>query len=348
MSSQNNAEAFEALKVYMTSNYNAKLASGGKEILKRCHFCGDSRDPSAAHMYIGMRDNLIVYNCFKCPAKGIVDGKFLRDMGCYDPNIMVLCQEQNQKAMGSNSSKFNSLRTARYVGDSIIPVDLNDFSIKKLNYLSNRFGVSFNAYDASRFKIILSLKDFLNTNGITNYTRHPDMINLIDKFFIGFLSMDNRYIVFRRLIPEGKLPKYIDYRYLNYDVYGLLTEGMKYYTIPNIIDLNRPLDIHIAEGVFDIMSIYMNIAPLGTNGIFSAICGKSYLALVRYFIVNYGFSGFNLHLYPDSDIGNNQMEYIKEDIKPFNIKVFVHRNVSEGEKDYGVSRDKIIDSCIRI
>lgn len=42
----NTSEAFESLKAYLIQNFNAKPASGGKEIIKRCHFCGDSRDPS--------------------------------------------------------------------------------------------------------------------------------------------------------------------------------------------------------------------------------------------------------------------------------------------------------------
>ena len=86
------SEAFESLKQYMVENHRAKLVSGGREILKRCHICGDSRDQSDAHMYIGMKNGSIVYNCFKCNAGGVVDGKFLRDMDCYDPNIIFLCQ----------------------------------------------------------------------------------------------------------------------------------------------------------------------------------------------------------------------------------------------------------------
>ena len=347
MSYNKSSEAFEALKNYMRENHKAKLVAGGKEILKRCHFCGDSRDPSSAHMYIGMRDNAIVYNCFKCNSSGLVDGKFLRDMGCYDTNIMYLCQEQNKKASNSNSSRSGSIRSikSRVLN---IPLSNNEYALKKLQYISNRLGHQFTAYDAARFKVILNLKDFLNFNNITQYTRKPDMVDLIDKFFIGFLSIDNRYVLLRRLVPEGKLPKFIDYRYINYNIFSSDNDGIKYYAIPTIIDLTKPLDIHIAEGAFDIVSIYMHTAPLGTNGIFAAIGGKSYLSLVRYFIVNYGFTGFNLHLYPDADIDIDQMVRIKEDISCFNIKIFIHRNNFPGEKDFGVSMDKIIDSYGKI
>ena len=53
---KNSSEAFEALKVYMRENHNAKIVSCGREILKRCHICGDSRDPTDAHMQIHIQE----------------------------------------------------------------------------------------------------------------------------------------------------------------------------------------------------------------------------------------------------------------------------------------------------
>ena len=336
-------QAFESLKEYMITNYNAKTASGGKEILKRCHLCGDSRDSTSAHMYIGCKDGVILYNCFKCNASGVVDGRFLRDLGCYDPGIISICVEQNKKS----SKSYNKIGgfSSRI---PLIPLSNNEFAIKKLNYISNRMGCVFNSNDAAKFKIILNLKDFLYANNIKNYTRQPDIVDLLDKFFLGFLSIDNKYIVLRRLVPEGKLPKSIDRRYINYNIFGELDNGLKYYTIPNIINPTEPVEIHIAEGCFDILSIYLHVAPIGSNAVFGAVCGKSYMSLVRFFIVNYGFTNFDLHLYPDSDVSLDKMSSIKEDIKIFGSRVFVHRNTSPGQKDYGVDMHNIIDTVTKI
>ena len=340
--------AFEALKEYMKQNYNVKLASGGREILKRCHFCGDSRDPSQAHLYIGLKNNAIVYNCFKCNSSGIVDGKFMRNLGCYDPNIITLCNDQKKKYSDSKGNSANKLKTFSVSKPPIIPLSNNEFAQRKLMYLSERLGYIFTTSDAAKFKIILNLKDFLAANHIERYTRQPEMVDNIDKFFIGFLSMDNRYVILKRLVPEGKLPPYIDYKYINYDIFGGYEGGVKYFTIPNIIYPTLPIDIHIAEGAFDILSIYLHVAPLGSNAVYGAICGKSYLSLVRFLITTYGFTNFNLHLYPDADIGLNKMKEIKEDVRPFGAKVFVHRNIVAGQKDYGVSMDLINDSITKI
>lgn len=343
MAQNETIEAFEALKAYMKETRKGKLVSGGKEILKRCHICGDSRDSSKAHMYIGIRNGLLMYNCFKCNSGGVVDAKFLKDIEIEDDRIINVCQEHNSKVIETNSAQFGQLGRGIKQRHPLIPLSNNEFAQKKLSYISNRMGHLFNTNDAAKFKIILNLKDFLDINGIEKYTRHPDMIDLIDKFFVGFLSMDNRYVMLRRLVPEGKLPEFIDYRYINYDILGSGDDAMKYYIIPNIINLDRPLDIHIAEGAFDILSIYLHVAPMGANAVYAAIGGKSYFNLIKFFIMQYGFLGFNLHIYPDADIDDREFRRIKEILQPFNIPIWIHRNRADGQKDYGVRMDQIID-----
>ena len=340
-SSRETVEAFEALKQYLIDNFRAKPASGGREVVKRCHLCGDSRDPSDAHMYIGLRpDGKIAYNCFKCNSGGIVTRQFLKDLACYDENLIMMCETQNKSSgdsKGAYSGKVGSINFRKL----LLPISTNEFAMKKLDYISRRLGVQFNAQDAARFKIILNLKDFLDINGITKYTRHPDMVDALDKFFIGFLSMDNRYVMMRRLVPEGKLPKFIDFRYVNYDISGSNTQGIKYYAVPNIVDITRPMEIHMAEGAFDILSAYLFVAPMGVNAAFIAIGGKAYENAVKFLLTQYGFMGFILHLYADADVDDRMFVKIKNMLAPFNIPVYIHRNRMPGEKDFGVSMDKI-------
>ena len=351
---KNSNEAFEALKEYMTSKYGAKVVSGGREILKRCHFCGDSSNPADAHMYIGDMDGLIVYNCFKCNAKGLVDGKFLRDLGCYDTGIMSLCIDQNKKSTSSKPANSGVLRNTnsnfirRFLN---IPDSNNEFAIKKLNYVSNRLGYNVDYNMCKEFKIVLNLKEFLNYNNITNYSRHENLMDDLDKFFIGFLSMDNSHVILRRLVPEGKLSKYIDYRYLNYDIYGgynNIDNGLKFYSIPKYIYLDRPLELHIAEGAFDIIAIYKAFNHVNTNGIFASVCGKAYSSLIRHFIVNYGFMNINIHIYPDLDVQDREILRMRDELHMLGCRIFIHRNVYEGEKDYGVHYTHIIDNVMEV
>lgn len=338
-------ESFEALKTYMIQNYDAKLASGGKEIVKRCHICGDSKDSSSRHMYIGVRNGVIVYNCFKCNSKGIVDGKFLRNLGCYDQNIINACNTQNLNNNHSTSSYYNAHRNVFSI-KPVIPVFNDEYSMKKLKYLYNRIGCDFSSLNASRFKIILNLKQFLDYNNISNYTRNPTVMDLLDKYFIGFLSADNSYVILRKLAKDGVLPDFINYRYINYNIFG--SNGTKYYIIPNAIYHTIPMEVHIAEGIIDILSIYTNIASIGANGIFMAVCGKSYEEAIKFIITKYGLIKFNLHLYLDNDVNDDVVLRINNLIKPFNIKTFIHRNEYQEEKDFGVPKSRIMERVYTI
>ena len=162
MASKVSSEAFEALKHYLVTEHNAKVASGGREVVKRCHFCGDSRDPTSRHLYIGLADDgIIKFNCFKCNSGGIVDGKFLRDMGCYDTNLILLCNELNQKITSSNPSRSGRFRREVMQRNPYFFTRDDDFTKKKLAYLSNRMGIEFTSQMAAQFKIVINLKDFL-------------------------------------------------------------------------------------------------------------------------------------------------------------------------------------------
>lgn len=344
------SEAFEALKEYLVQNHNAKLASGGREIIKRCHICGDSRDKSDAHMYIGVNNGVIVYNCFKCNAGGAVDGKFLRDMDIYDPNIINLVQDQNKSSSSSNMSQSGSIGNYKK-RVMMIPMSDNEYAQKKLAYLNNRLGINFTQGALISFKIILNLKDFLNANGITRYTRHPDLVDLLDKFFIGFLSMDNNYVILRRLVPEGKLPQYIDTRYVNYNIFGS-NSASKFYVVPTEINPTLPIRIHVAEGCFDAISIanhnMMTAAEPTANNIFAAVSGKSYVSIIQFFINTFGFINFELNIYPDNDVSDTEMQRIANILAPFYIQTYIHRNNFPGEKDFGVSMDRIDASVYEI
>lgn len=344
MNKSNTNEAFEALKVYLVNNYRAKVASGGREIIKRCHICGDSRDKSNAHMYIGLRDGVIVYNCFKCNSKGIVDGEFLRNMGCYEPELASICNEQNKSSSKSSSYKKSLFKYSV----PLIPFSNDEIAMRKLNYLSKRLGINFDSQLAVKLKIVLNLKDFIKFNNFDFITRKPEVIDILNDCFIGFLSVDNRYVILRRIIKEGILPEYIDHRYVDYDILGGNISGYKYYFIPSFARLDMPIDIHIAEGAFDILSIYLNLPHQNNNSIYASIGGKSYSSLARFFISRYGLTNFNLHIYLDADVNNNQVERIRNELALFNVNIFIHRNMSPGEKDFGVSVDRIKDSVLKL
>lgn len=339
-------ETFEALKVFMVNNYNAKVVAGGREIIKRCHICGDSKDPTSRHMYIGMKNGLIMYNCFKCQAGGIVDGKFLRDLGSFDTSMISMVNQNNQ----NNTVYSEYAEKKRFLKSSNPILTYRDAleTQKKLDYISKRLGKPFTIEDAAKFKIVLNLYDYLDANKINSLTRDKNVCDQIDQFFLGFLSADNAYINMRKLVPDGKLISSVDHRYVNYNIYGLQDNSHKHYIIPTVVNPLNRINIHIAEGAFDILGVYLNTNSNKYNSIFASIGGKSYLGLIKSFILEYGFMNFTLQIYVDNDVDNYEIMKISNLLKPYRIPIVMHRNTFPGEKDYGVPADRIIDSTMRI
>ena len=87
---------------------------------------------------------------------------------------------------------------------------------------------------------------------------------------------------------------------------------------------------------------------MGGNAIYAAACGKSYLDIVKNVILIHGIMSFNLHLYLDKDVSDQEVIKKLEEIKPFVSSVFIHRNSYKEEKDYGVSMDRIIDGVRKV
>ena len=345
---------FERLKSFIREFHNGKSASGGREITKKCHLCGDSRNEKSRHMYIGMQKDtgLIVYNCFKCNSSGIVSSRFLREMDQFHDTMELgrdIDRWNRERMNDPRNVVIKNIENSRIYSPRWFVRDDQDTAYKVAMF-NKRLGTNLSAQDLCNYKIVINLKDFLYANYIKNYTRHPDVVEILDRYFMGFLSIDNSYINLRRLAPEGKLPEFIDKRYVNYNVLGKIDNTFRHYVVPasiNTLSL-EPIKIYIAEGGYDALSLRLNVIDNPNQCIFSSIGGKSYFMMVKFFLEKYGFINAEFHLCPDGDVPNDDMYYIAEIIRPFNIPVYIHRNTSPGEKDFGVSKNRIIDSCIRI
>jgi hypothetical protein len=60
-------------------------------------------------------------------------------------------------------------------------------------------------------------------------------------------------------------------------------------------------------------------------------------------------TGLNIHIYADNDKTDQQILVQlekKPTLKPWIDSFIIHRNTYPDEKDYGVSRDRIIDSAM--
>ena len=302
-------------------------------------YCDDRHE----HMYVSIPQNAndpSFFNCFRCGSKGIVTDRILSEWNCYDDNIAIalINHNRNIKTIPKGNSRIINPIRYRWVSN-------DELSMNKLAYINNRLGVNLSLQDMPNLKICLNIRDFMIQNPTLKPTKNANDMNLLNNYFLGFISLDNYFINFRRLVDEGVIGnKYMDERYINYVVAEKMDNTERFYTIPTTIDYSNPnrIPIHIAEGPFDCLSIFLNVRKQ-SYGVYTSISGNKYASLVKHFIVNLGFHYSEIHLYPDNDASgsDNKMKPINDMCAPLGIPVYIHRNSFGNEKDFGVSPDRI-------
>lgn len=324
----------------------AKVASGGREIVIRCVFCGDSSNLRHSHFYISVpqsQDELSFYHCKRCSNHGIVDDELLRKIGCNDSNIIVDIIKHNSEVL--SLPRYKSLKKI-----NIYPLIWNNIrneptNIEKLAYINNRIGSNFNYYDLINLKIFLNLYDIVSSNNL-ELTRHQMICNDLDKYFIGFISYDNSYCNMRK-VTDQQLHQSINKRYINYNLINKIDDMKNFYVIPTQIDAfsQIPVNIHIAEGPFDILSIYYNMNNCNSfQNIYIACGGKSYSQALEFILNETGVINYEIHYYPDKDVTDDIFfRNVINKIKLLPANIFIHRNIFNGEKDFGVTKNRIND-----
>lgn len=317
----------------------------------RCVLCGDSRTSSSKmRLYICCNPNVpadgVGYICFNCNATGILTRDMLDAITSgADPEFSQTLRRINKRAALSSggSSKTNKYVARKDVPPVIYPpLKAVDYQVNKYRYLVDRIGVKISPADFQQLKIVWSLRDFLQENGIPFNVDCKLPAPMLEHEFIGFGSTDNSYIAMRSIRPDVKK----QHRFYKYKVFKELSEGIdSQYTIQNQINpvSSDPIRIIVAEGMFDIISILYNIydGVQGNNVFTSCNNGAFENAIKTYF--NKGLVGDNIevHCYIDNDSTYdykrllNRIEHYMGGKKRFHI---FHNTKN---KDFGLPRSEI-------
>lgn len=318
-----------------------KPASGGRWVNCRCFYCPDSKNMSHGHMYISIpqsEGDVSIYYCQKCKTVGLVTPKKLIEWNIYDYNIASYLSKINKTA-SPRSHKYMGLDKYDTVNDTI---SRNDRTQYKLDYINKRLGTNLSLTDCLKLKIVLNLSDLFKRNYLVP-TRDSRIMESLDKGFLGFLSVDNAFLNMRNVGLIENLHPSINMRYVNYNIYGKYDNSHRFYTIPANIDIadNSPVRLHVSEGPFDALSIYLNLKRNSDRDICTSVGGSGYKGVIRYFITLLSLPNIEIHVYPDNDQSRYSILDIAEYIRPFKYPFYIHRNVYPGEKDFGVDINKI-------
>lgn len=331
---------------------NAKVVKGGRGVACRCPECPDGKSADSRHFGITIPQSDTepsLYNCFLCHTKGVITYQKLLEWDVFDDKIAIEITEHNKKCsyVSSNAKYYNK---AVYNLYNYKTRD-DESSRLKLAYINTRLGTNLSYEDCRRLKIALNLYDILNANHITYLSRNKNITDQLDKYFLGFISIDNSFLNMRRVCDKGIVYEGIDKRYINYEIFDKFDNSERFYTIPTSIDLldPRPIKMNIAEGPMDILQIYLGLRNK-EPGIYTSIAGNNYYGQVIYFLNMFKLINIEIHIYPDNDESgsNKKMNYIANSLRKLNLPLYIHRNMYPGEKDFGVPLNRIQESVVRI
>ena len=199
--------------------------------------------------------------------------------------------------------------------------------------------MEFTKEDVIRMKIVTSLYDFVHHNNLKGFTCKETMAKFVEQNYIGFLSNNNSYILFRDITEKSEI------RWYKYPITNEPKGQRIYYSVQTDMDLFYDKDIHInlSEGIMDCISIWKNFNA-DTYALNIAVCGKYYENMMRR-VMMMGFIGSNIcyHIYVDRDYTKDtSLDFLKTRLSnylPFVKSIDIIYNMKR--KDCGYPRDQI-------
>lgn len=293
----------------------------------RCPLCGDHQSKlDDAHCYIKCSEDPtepIQYYCFLCNKRGIVGKKFL-------------------SALGIDASKFSMIQNTKYNKiqsfTEATPNDLCGKSVQdsiQCDYICNRLGHDkIVTQSLDKFRIVW---DF---NLISPYISEKRILNMLpsNNDSITFLSDDKAVLLCRSIDSNGGWRKI---RWANSD--------RSFYMIQSMFDLFSRDDVHlvIAEGIFDLISAYLNKWHKYESVAYIAVLGSGYESAIDYAICK-GIIGSNVsvHVYMDSDKNFQEVSVGLKRYKWLFKGINLYQNILY--KDIGVRSDLIKLKHVRL
>ena len=305
----------------------------------KCPYCGHTdKSRTSTHLNIKLTNldgGFPVFRCVKCETSGKVDKEFLEDLEIYNTDLSYL-QSQLKIEMSKNVHR-KGLKNNKVQIKILPPLNINS-THTKIQYLEDRLGIKLTTKDILHYKIILNLKDFLAYNKL-NYTRDPRVIDSLDEKYIGFLSANNEFISFRNI--TGNYNKY-EKRYINYNIFNLDENTRRIYTIPNKINILKPVHVILAEGAIDILGIYNHIYNKNPdeNTLFVATMGMGHDNVIKY-LNKMGILFAHYEIYSDTNMNLSDYRQMKKKLG-YNLDMCtLDVCFNKLSKDCGVTKDKI-------
>lgn len=328
-------QQFARLRVcYDTVESNGRL-------LVRCPFCGDSsKDTRHAHFCVFLdlqKLSVPGFDCKRCGAHGAITKQILGmfELDSDDADLDVLFKKSKIE-YGKNAVCYGFKENKVIAKIPEFPLN-NKASNDKIKYIEERLGIKITREKIQKYRLVLNPIDFLKFNKVKTLTRKEYWFEEYDRNYLCVLTTNCEFLNGRNIYEPTKYHK----RYENYDIFGITDNTKKYYFIHNEVDYIKDVELVLAEGYMDIISVFENEFNCNDEQrIFGAGLGLSYESLVRFLIKKGILFINNIIIYADKTEPLLKYKQLKESIKDvFYGDVEVRYNMLS--KDCGVPKDKI-------
>lgn len=282
----------------------------------QCPFCNDNK----RHMYvlIKMTDSTpVLYNCFKCNSHGKMNRKFLEFFGI---DTITIPRTSHRKRIESSTKVSGTLKH--------VLVDEKDVTVGVCEYIQSRVGHYPNLDDLKKFQYVAKPDEY-----VREYLQLDKHVKYDGRCWF---RITNGSIVGRRYVDDG-----VGHSWMKLHATNVIGRGL--YKINAAVDLYKPINVCIAEGVMDVIGLYYNYP--NENNVYIACLGRDYGAAMNH-LVSLGIFGnsVNVKIFKDSDVDLNSIR-IDQYLKMLFNRVDIYQNMMD--HDYGVLPDKLeIQKCI--
>lgn len=311
-------------------------------LLTRCPYCGDSRSNfNTGHLYIWVEptsDRKMGFVCHKCKEHGVVSSELITLLGG-DNSLLDAIGEINKKGI---SSKADSIERQFKYFDVKLPDKLRQPYKRKVDYIESRLDIKMDWDKMNELKVITSIYDFLTLNEITTPMFKPELMNVLERDYVGFLSVGNSHIICRDVTCSHMEP------WMKYPIFpDSVNNGVMFaYNTELDVFSSEEMSINLSEGVFDAVGI-KEYFHKNENSLDIAMCGKNYHATIKY-LASIGLFGSNitLNFYMDNDkqFNKGRDNELPESVITIAKALFGKASIIHNMKgkDYGVKKDEII------
>ena len=310
---------------YLETTLGSKPKQTGSNIICPCPWCEYGETKDHYHLYISLNDP--IFHCFHagCEQKGLLH-KLIRKIEGVDNKKINEYVDQDKLKKSTFERKQVTFRDIENSNIKLPPIRPDQFPLKEL-YLKKRLKFSTNINIYLTPGLIFDFIEFLRINNVivSESSKIFKLIPYLQENFIGFLTNNKSYIIFRNIDNTS------DFRYYKFTV----NEKQKFLDYYKLSGNPSGKYVVLAEGIFDIFSEYLfDFTGLKNNTIlYACSLSSNYLNLIKSVIFNEQIFKLDLIILSDNNI---KPDYYKK-LKIFNksiinsIKLFYNK----AGKDFG-------------